>query len=211
MLNLLAEKLKISKKGSYTPPSLKEEQKRVIEALLFSSNEPISAEKIAEILKLNFTLKTEEIKHLLKELQEEYRNLKRSFQLDEIGNGYLLRTTKEYAPYVELLYQDKRGERLSKAATEVIAIIAYKEPITKLEIEKIRGVDSSGAIQSLLERELIAVVGRLDVPGKPSQFGLTKKFLTHFGLKSLQDLRERQATTPATSEPINVPTLKNKK
>lgn len=162
--------------------------KRLIEAMLFSGNEPLSFNKIREITDAFHPLKPRQIKDLIYELQTEYLTQQRGFRLEEIGEGYLLRTCEEFSPYIDLLYRNKRTERLSQAAAEVLAIIAYRQPITRPQIESIRGVDSSGVIVSLLERELIAAVGKMEAPGRPTLFGITQEFLTHFGLKDVKEL-----------------------
>lgn len=164
------------------------EIKQILEALLFSSHEAISLAKFKEIISISFPIQIKEIEETLQELKQEYLKEGRAFQIDEIGGGYLLRTIEEMHPYIELLHQDRRGEKLSRAATEVLAIIAYRQPITRREIEDLRGVDSSGTVTSLLERGLIEPVGRKETLGRPVQFGITKLFLQHFGLKDLQEL-----------------------
>lgn len=180
MLNLFEEKIDITKETSFTR---KQEIKRIIEALLFSSSEPLKLDKIKEVIDSSYPVSGKEISQLIDDLKEEYRLGKRCFTIDEIAHGYLLRTLPDMHPFIEKLWQNKRGEKLSKSALEVLAIIAYKQPIIRSEIEKIRGVDSSGTLASLVERELIEVVGRLEAPGRPAQYGTTKRFLRHFGLK----------------------------
>lgn len=173
---------------SHKTPSRKDEIKRIIEALLCSSSEPIAIEKLKAIIQTSYPIHIQEIRKLLTELQKTYQKHRRGFQIDEIAGGFILRTVKEMFPYIEMLHRDRRGEKLSKAATEALAVIAYKQPITRIEIEGIRGVDSSGTLSSLMERKLIEVVGRLDSPGRPVQYGTTKRFLQHFGLKNIKDL-----------------------
>jgi segregation and condensation protein B len=185
-INLFEQQIE---KGTGAPLSRTKEIKRIIEALLFSTNEPIELERFREIIETAFPIRRLELKQLIEELQDEYHEQKRSIQIDEIAGGYLLRTVKEMHSFVEMLHQNRRSEKLSKAAIEVLAIIAYKQPITRAEIDKIRGVDSSGTVSALLEREVIEVVGRLDQPGRPSQYGTTKRFLRHFGLNKIEELR----------------------
>jgi segregation and condensation protein B len=186
MLNLFEKSLE---KGGENAPTRKNEIKRILEALLFSTNEPLETEKMKEIIETSYPIKNKEVKQLTLELKADYEKERRAFGIFEVAGGYLLRTVKEVHPFVEILHQNKRGEKLSKAAVEVLAIVAYKQPITRVEIEKIRGVDSSGTLSSLLERELVEIVGRLDAPGRPSQYGITKRFLRHFGLKSIEELK----------------------
>lgn len=162
--------------------------KRLIEALLFASNQPIPLQKIREVADQLHPLKPKQLKDLIFELQNEYLKQQRGFRLEEIGQGFLLRTCEEFSPYIELLYRNKRTEKLSQAAAEVLAIIAYRQPITRPQIESIRGVDSSGVIISLVERGLIHAVGRLEAAGRPTLYGITQEFLSHFGLKDITEL-----------------------
>lgn len=162
--------------------------KRLIEALLFASNEPLNFQKIREVADQLHPLKPKQLKELIFELQNDYLTQQRGFRLEEISQGYMLRTCEEFSPYIELLYRNKRTEKLSHAAAEVLAIIAYRQPITRPQIEAIRGVDSSGVLMSLLDRELITAVGRLEAPGRPTLYGITHEFLSHFGLKDIKEL-----------------------
>jgi segregation and condensation protein B len=172
-------------------PSLIElqEAKRIIEALLFASNEPLSLQKIREIIETAFPIGTKELRKIIEEMQTEYTEERRAFCLEMIADGYVLRSHASYSPYVQLLFTNrKKKERLSQAALETLAIIAYKQPVTKAQIELIRGVDSSGVLQHLQERQLIEVTGKLEAPGRPSLFATTREFLKYFGLKNLTDL-----------------------
>lgn len=162
--------------------------KRIIEALLFVSHEPVSFNKIREVLDSIEPLKPRQIQDLLQEMAEEFVLQQRAFRLEEIAQGFILRTCKEYGPYIDLLFHNKRTEKLSPAAAEVLAIIAYRQPITRSQIEAIRGVDSSGVVQSLLERQLIEAVGRMEAPGRPNLYNITPYFLKHFGLRDLTEL-----------------------
>jgi segregation and condensation protein B len=185
-LNLIEQV--IEKACDRTHLSRTQEIKRVIEALLFASSEAISLDKLREIISTFYPIRSRELEKLIDELSKEYQKEQRAFQIDWIAGGYLLRTTPQMRPYVEQLHQDRRGEKLSQAATEVLAVVAFRSPITRREIEKLRGVDCSGTVAALVERGLIEAVGRKEAPGKPLQYGITKKFLQHFGLKDLQDL-----------------------
>jgi segregation and condensation protein B len=169
--------------------NLKHHLKRVIEALLFSSHDPLPLNKIREITETILPLKPKQLRQIIDELTQEYLAEQRAFKLDEIAEGFVLRTYEEYAPYLEALYKQKRGEKLSQASTEVLAIIAYKQPMTRPQIDAIRGVDSSGTLMQLIERQLIEPVGKLEAPGRPTLYGTTKEFLKHFGLKDLTQLK----------------------
>lgn len=162
--------------------------KRIVEALLFSSHEPISFQKLREILETKLVFKPKFLHDILEDLQEEYIDQNRAFRLEEVAQGYVLKTCIEYAFFIDELHRNKRTEKLSLAASEVLAIIAYKQPITRPQIESIRGVDSSGTLQSLLERELVQEAGKLEAPGRPTLYQVTERFLLHFGLKDLKEL-----------------------
>ncbi|MDR3625055.1 MAG: SMC-Scp complex subunit ScpB [Chlamydiales bacterium] len=166
----------------------KQHAKRVIEALLFSSSDPLSLQKIHEILQDFYPYSEIETKEFINLLKENYTHHQHAFQLDEIAGGYILRTSTAFSPYIEKLRGHKRTEKLSQAGIETIAIIAHKQPIARSAIEAIRGVDSSGILHTLLEKELIEIVGKQEVPGRPSLYGVTKKFLHYFGIKSIQEL-----------------------
>lgn len=164
--------------------------KKVLEALLFASHDPIPLSKLREITDTIFPLKPRRLRHLLDELQQDYISQQRAFRLEEIAQGFVLRTHESYSSYIELLYKQKRGEKLSHASTEVLAIVAYRQPITRPQIDAIRGVDSTGTIVQLLERNLIEPVGKLEAPGRPTLYGTTKEFLKHFGLKDQSELNK---------------------
>ncbi len=162
--------------------------KQIIEALLFASNEPLPLHKIREVTDTVHPLKPRILQDLLQELQHEYMEQQRAFHLVEIAQGFMVRTRHEFSNFIDLLYRNKRTEKLSQAGMEVLAIIAYRQPVTRPQVEAIRGVDSSGIIQRLLDRQLIEATGRMDGPGRPTLYGCTKDFLKHFGLRDLKDL-----------------------
>ncbi|MFQ5729056.1 MAG: SMC-Scp complex subunit ScpB [Waddliaceae bacterium] len=170
--------------------------KRIIEGILFCSNEPISLRRMKNALEAFHPLGKDEVLRLVKELGEEYETQDRAFRLEEIAKGYLLRTSEEINPYILSLIKNTRPERLSHAAAEVLAIVAFRQPITRPQIDEIRGVDCSGIIYSLLERQLIEPVGKMEVPGRPTLFGVTNNFLKHFGLKDLKDLPKISESKP---------------
>lgn len=147
-----------------------------LEALLFSTNEPLSKKKMTEILEGKLSAK--EVESGLVYLQKEYKD--RAFSLEEVVGGYLLRTKACYYDTVYPLFKKKGREKLTPAALEVLAIVAFKQPITKGEIEKIRGVDSSFVVQSLLEMGFVKSAGKKEVPGRPALFRTTPKFALHF-------------------------------
>lgn len=187
-VNLFEKTLKSVPQGTDESCTRKEEIKRIIEALLFSTSDPLPLQKLKEIIQTSYPIRTQEVLEIIDLLKKEYHQQKRGVQIDEIAQGYLLRTVEAVNPFVELLHQNRRGEKLSRASMEVLAIVAHKQPITRLEIDQIRGVDSSGVLHSLGERGLIEPVGRLETPGRPNQYGITKRFLQHFGLNDIQEL-----------------------
>ncbi len=157
----------------------------VIEALLFSSDQPLSISRLKEILP---DLTAREIRAFISRLNEQYRETNRSFEIKEIAGGFQMFTLPEYTAYVEQLYRSRQKSRLTQKALETLAIIAYKQPITKHEIEEIRGVNVDGVIKGLLSRNLITIAGRAKAPGSPFLYKTTRQFLDYFGLNSLDDL-----------------------
>lgn len=158
--------------------------KSIIEGLLFISGEPLSLERIVQVLEGE---EKKEIRAALTELVREYEEQGRGLRIAEVAGGYQLETLKDNAEFLARLVKT-RPIRLSKPSLETLAIIAYRQPVTRLEVDQIRGVDSSGVIATLLEYGFIAIVGRKDVPGRPFIYGTTKRFLEFFRLKSLADL-----------------------
>jgi segregation and condensation protein B len=163
------------------PPS---NLKAALEALLFSSDEPLTLTLLAESLEAA----TEDVAHALSELDADYRVRGAGVELREIAGGHLLVTAPEHAEWVGRLLRGRKRVRLSRAALETMAIVAYKQPVTKVEIEAIRGVDSSAVLATLLERNLITIRGRSKVVGRPLLYGTTTEFLDYFGLKDLAEL-----------------------
>ncbi|MBL7924926.1 MAG: SMC-Scp complex subunit ScpB [Bacteroidia bacterium] len=161
-----------------------------IEALIFASEQPISGDEILSCLRTvyGWELKKDQFHSLISELKEKYSSEDFSFELTEIAEGYQFLTKKEYHHAVNTLLQIKAKKRLSTAALETLAIIAYKQPLSKSEIEHIRGVNCDYSIQKLLEKELIVISGKGDGPGKPLLYSTSKNFMDHFGLKSVKDL-----------------------
>ncbi len=159
--------------------------KREIEALLFAADGPLT---VARLKKLLVGAETSDIKDAVAELEAEYAQAGHAFTVVEFGGGWQIATRPEFSPSVEKMLKSRRFTRLSKAGLEVLAIIAYRQPITRLEIDEIRGVNSSGAISTLTERNLITVVGRSQTVGNPLLYGTTREFLNHLGLKGLGQL-----------------------
>jgi segregation and condensation protein B len=160
------------------------EIKRILESLLFSTETPMRLEKLNEIFP---DTQLKDLREIMSELKEDYNTLNRSFAIREVANGFQFYTKTEYSPWIKKFKKIRPG-RLSPATLETIAIIAYKQPITRAEIEDVRGVDAGGILRALLEKSLIKIIGKKDVPGKPLIYSTTPKFLTMFGLKGLKDL-----------------------
>jgi segregation and condensation protein B len=158
--------------------------KAIIEALIFSSENPLALDRIREILG---EVPKKEVQRLISEMVEEYRQGPKGFIIAEVAGGFQFRTRTELAEWVRKL-KKTRPPGFSPAAMETLAIIAYRQPIIRLEVEKIRGVDCGGVLRTLLERTLVKIIGKKDVPGRPLVYGTTQKFLEAFGLKDLSSL-----------------------
>lgn len=158
--------------------------KLILESMLYAAEKPLSAREIHSIIP---DAKIPDIKSALKVLQYEYEAMGRSFSLREVANGYQFRSRSEYGPYIMKMLQ-RSPNRLSRASMETLAIIAYKQPILRQEIERLRGVDVGGIVRALLEKDLIRVMGRKNLPGRPLIYGTTKKFLEVFDLKDIESL-----------------------
>lgn len=179
--------------------------KGVLEALLFASNKPIVLSEIRKVLStvgapftapgagdnqgaVNRAPTPKEIETMISELRDEYNREIRSFEIVEIAGGWQLVTRKQYAVWLNRLELQKRIRQASRSALETLAILAYKQPVTRAEIEELRGVDIAAVLSTLLERGFVKITGKKEVAGRPFLYGTTEKFLEHFGLKSLKDL-----------------------
>lgn len=160
------------------------EKRQVLEALLLAAPEPVSAQKLAGVLGETGPL---EVRELLHALDAEYTESGRGFRIEEVAGGFQLRTLPELAPWLQRL-RPQPPLRLSRAALETLAIIAYKQPITRAELEQVRGVDVGAVVTSLLERKLVRIAGHREVPGRPMLYATSRRFLEIFGLGSLSDL-----------------------
>ena len=160
------------------------EPARIIEALLFAADEPLGIGRITQVA----GLEPDAIIAAVDELNDIYSASGRTFRIHKVAQGYQLYTTADYADWVRKLYQSQQVQKLSRAALEVLAIAAYNQPITRPEIEKLRGVDCSGPLLTLLERRLIATAGRAHRAGNPFLYRTTREFLRYFGLEKLEDL-----------------------
>lgn len=161
-----------------------EEQVSVIEAIIFASGDPIETERLASASGMDKAL----IPKLCERLSERYKSTKSSLQVLRLDNSWQICTQESFAPYIKNALESKRQSPLSQAAMEVLAIIAYNQPVTKSFIEHVRGIESGTVVNNLAERGLVEEAGRLDLPGKPIAFRTTSVFLRSFKLKSLDDL-----------------------
>jgi segregation and condensation protein B len=170
-------------------PTETTEPEMILEALLFAADKPVSMSEFNRILP---DYDSSRIQQALHKLENDYQRMNRSFVLKQVAGGYEFRTRPEFASYIVKMLRSAPA-RLSRAAMETLAIIAYKQPIIRQEIEVLRGVDVGGILRTLLEKNLIKVIGRKNIPGKPLIYGTTSRFLEVFDLldiKSLPDLKE---------------------
>lgn len=170
------------------------ELKAIVESLVFVSDAPLRPERIAEAL----DVERGRVMQILRELEAEYRQARRGFILDEVAGGFQFRTRAEHADWVRRLNKN-RPFRFSRAALETLAIVAYRQPITRAEIEYLRGVDSGGVLKTLLDRHLVRILGKKEIAGRPMIYGTTREFLELFGLRdlaALPTLKEFSEITP---------------
>ena len=163
------------------------EVKKILEALLFVSDKPLRLKELKDIIKADVT-DISNLEDILKELKDEYVSLNKPYEIKFVADGWTFATKPEYSPWIKKLLKEKIVLKLSPSALETLAIIAYKQPITRAEIDEIRGVESSGVIDTLIEKKLIKIVGRKEAIGRPLLYGTTQDFLKHFGLTHLSDL-----------------------
>jgi len=161
------------------------ELKAILEAVLFVSPEPVP---VARLMSIVGTVSKAEVVQALDILEHDLDQEGRGIQLVQVAGGYRLVTKQEYGPWLKRMDKAKAAQKLSRSALESLAIIAYKQPLVRAEIEEIRGVETSGVLRTLCERKLVRIVGRKDVPGRPIMYGTTKFFLEHFGLQDLTQL-----------------------
>jgi segregation and condensation protein B len=158
----------------------------VIEAILFASDEPLSADRLVNIAEFNGGVK--QVKKCIETLNQQYQQSGRAFRIEEIAGGFQMMTLPEYNNWLKNLLRQRADNKLSPAALETLAIIAYKQPIIRADIESIRGVACGEMVRSLMYKGLVKIVGKAEVLGRPLLYGTTKKFLEVFGLNDLKDL-----------------------
>lgn len=168
--------------------------KQILEALLFAADRPVSAAQLSQILGKKYDGRA--VRKLLDEINREYLEHARAFEITEIAGGFQLLTRPDFKKWVADLHRHRRQEKISPAGVETLAIVAYRQPILRAEVDDIRGVQSGPLLRSLTERGLVKVVGRQNVPGRPILYGTTRIFLEQFGLNSLKDLPKVAELTP---------------
>ncbi len=172
--------------------------RQLIEAFIFAANSPLSLDRLSVLVEQPKAM----IRPIVIQLQQQYVAADRGFYLAEVAGGYQFRTVVEFAPWLRKLNKD-RAAKFSRAALETLAIIAYRQPATRAEIEYLRGVDSGGVMKTLLDKNLLRILGKKDVPGRPLMYGTSRHFLELFGLRDLNDLptlKEFTALDPELAE-----------
>jgi segregation and condensation protein B len=181
----------------------REEQRRIAEALILGSSEPVSAQRLAEHVP---GVRAAQVPDLVGEINAEYSEQRRAFEVVEAAGGYQLRTLAEFGPYLQQTLAS-RPLRLSQAALETLAVVAYRQPVTRAEVEHVRGVDVGAVLRSLLERRLVRIAGPREVPGRPLLYATTRRFLEVFGLPRIEDLPTlRDSAEFAAPEGLVAPT-----
>ena len=163
-----------------------ENLKFILEAILFAADRPLTPEELKDAFEEGALVP--QIKSALSELAEDYSAQGRGFALREIAGGYQILTHERFAPYLKHFYQSREKKKLSPASLETLSVVAYKQPVTKADIEFVRGVNVDGPLKTLLEKSLIKIAGRKEAPGRPILYGTTKEFLSHFGLNTIKEL-----------------------
>ena len=171
--------------------------KQILEAVLFASDVPVTLNVLTQVLG---DRSAAEVRAALTEMAAAYEGEDRGVILSEIAGGFQILSRKECAPWVEQMLRSRRKIRLSKPALESLAIVAYKQPITKVEIDSIRGVDSAGVLHTLLERNLVTIKGRSKGVGRPLLYSTTQEFLSYMGINELTDLPELKEVAPLLDE-----------
>ena len=174
----------------------KDDIKRIVEAMLFASPTPLPARKMSQVIG---DTDVRSVKQAISDLTKEYDDEGRSFQIQEIADGFQIRTRAHYAEWVQALKREREDGRMSGAALETLAIVVYKQPVTRADIAGIRGVESDEVIRNLARQGLIKAVGRKEEPGRPLLYGTTQLFLEKFGISSLNDLPKLEEILPQQS------------
>ena len=170
-------------------PAVSPEIRNIVESMIFASEEELNSKQLKDIIdKGGIRVSIAEIEESVSMLNDEYKRNNKPYEIIRIAGGYSFSTKQDYGRFVGKLYEEKQKKKLSQSALETLSVIAYKQPVTRSEIEFIRGVNVDYIVNSLLEKELITITGRSDTPGRPILYGTTKTFLKVLGLNSLEDL-----------------------
>lgn len=161
------------------------EMKKIVEALIFASDSPVTENRIKSVIE---ELNNVQIQDIVDELNEEYKKSQRSFEITRLGGGFQFVTRSEFAGFIKQFYKGRSKSKLSRASLETLAIIAFKQPISRPEVDSIRGVNSDGVVKNLLERNLIQIAGRSDKIGRALLYGTTQEFLQYFGVNEISEL-----------------------
>jgi segregation and condensation protein B len=162
----------------------------VLEALLFSTHHPLTPQRLADLLEIK---SPKAIKRAVQSLNQHYQDTNRSFRIEQVAGGYQMLSLPQFGDILKKLHQKEIDSKLTKAALETLAIIAYKQPILRADVEAIRGVACGETIRSLMEKHLVKIAGRAEEPGRPILYGTTRRFLELFGLNSVKDLPQSEA------------------
>ena len=171
---------------------------RLLEALLLATSHPLTAGRLADLMDLSAT---KPVRQAIKDLNAQYEESHRAFRIEQVAGGYQILTLPEFGEQLKKLHQREVDAKLTKAALETLAIIAYKQPILRADIEAIRGVACGETIRSLMEKRLVNIAGRAEEPGRPILYGTTKRFLEIFGLNTIKDLPQSEDQLKPTSNP----------
>jgi segregation and condensation protein B len=171
-------------------------RRAVVEALLFASSKPLSIDNLFEASEID----KEELKEILAALQEEYSSDSRGFSLEEVANGFQLRSDPRFSTQIGRLFAARSRRRITRSGLESLSIIAYRQPVTKAEVEHIRGVDSGAVLKTLLSLTMIRILGRKEAPGRPILYGTTREFLEYFGLRDIESLPTLEEVTELLEE-----------
>ncbi|UCC80721.1 MAG: SMC-Scp complex subunit ScpB [Candidatus Zixiibacteriota bacterium] len=185
-----AETLAVDSAANRIYSMLDDESELALEALLFASPEPLNDSEIGRILGQN----KKEIPGIVERLNEKYAQWGRSFRIEKFGSKYRYYTLPDFDKYIHRLVEIPRPAKLSRAALEVLSIVAYKQPVVKAEVERIRGINSDGVLRTLMDRNLVEMAGRFDGPGRPVLYRTTQEFLEFFGISDLSELPQPEIT-----------------
>lgn len=188
----------------------KEEAKKIIEALLYMTDHALNETEILDVLEQK-RWAAEDVQQMVKEISDDYEAKGSPLRVVAVAGGIQMATKQDVAPWIRRLYKERLTVRLSPSALETLSIIAYKQPISRSDIEQIRGVEATGVMETLLERRLVKVVGRKETIGRPLLYGTTVEFLRHFGLKHLTELPDVSTYTFPESTPPQEPAVQQEK